>query len=965
MQKPVPEHLYRGELVAYPGPWAFDVGKRWIILVADEELVALSDPDRRLNLSLTTEPQVTSLRQICEEGRRVGARTLILAFDHFFAQYRPGQHKPRRLMPDSDAYIRRVAAISSFAQRYGLGLELSLLSPLEVGPAYRRATGESGLWLHYREGLRDPSTGLFSVQLWRQLSWANNKGIVNLEDAGIRAFAFRESPIPGTPYRVVDPAQIVEIHGRFTVARMPGTAGGTGDYRAERVIIGGHGGNSRARGLDRILVVQQYRSPEMDYFSPKALPFLKRLIDRYHAAGVRLNALYSDEMHIQQDWHYFHHHDNGAFAMRYASPGFAARFAMEYGDKHRDFAKYLVYFAWGQEDFVNDLSARSGAMHVFAGTVEGIHRTALFRSRYYRLLQDGVVDLFTKARRHAERKAGYRLESRAHATWAESPTCDCVNSGLENHYKYLYEYTSAFTWSNTVQQASSACADFFKWGDFLTGNGNDHAECGWADRDYLGLSLAASTGILNEVPYSYGAHWGFPDSLARRRQALVDASGASASQPFKVVQDAQHRDVDVLFLYPLDLVSVEERFGSWMTQYSNCNYITAPILAERGRVKKGAIEVAGRRFTTLVAMFEPFPSKKLVAMMRRFAAAGGRLVWSGPAPLLYSDGSSALAEWQDLFGIEHTPDLASGLLAPGQEVRFRGKFAGIPTQLILTDFIVDRIHPLIPRGGTATVATVKDRIVGTHRVLKGGGTATCLGFRPRDDQSASLGYETKTWFEILLRLGAYPATGRFREVNDNTDFISRTSDFLACRFPNGATAMAPHFRRVEEEWAGGFARDKKADGEYLRRNPPPPENFRISDFRINGHTIDYSGSGAMAFRSGSDGRLIAFAGRDCREITVDGKRTVFATKKVKEAAWAPVNEARKLANGAIVQIRFAGAEKIMIPWRQTCKVEVVAEGGAPGSRGMAIRHAFVAGAIELTIPRSCQGKWLYICARPA
>ena len=59
-------------------------------------------------------------------------------------------------MPDTDEYISKVAAISRFAAGYGLGLELSLLTPLELGKGYTARTGESGVWMHYREGLRDP-----------------------------------------------------------------------------------------------------------------------------------------------------------------------------------------------------------------------------------------------------------------------------------------------------------------------------------------------------------------------------------------------------------------------------------------------------------------------------------------------------------------------------------------------------------------------------------------------------------------------------------------------------------------------------------------------------------------------------------------------------------------------------------------------------------------------------------------
>ncbi|MBX7258886.1 MAG: hypothetical protein K1Y02_21160, partial [Candidatus Hydrogenedentes bacterium] len=196
---PVPEDVYKGELVAFPGPWSFQLGKSHIILVSDEELEFLSDPDKQFNMSLGLEPRMDSLRAVCERAKAAGHRTLTIAFDHFFQQYRPGQgDKPRRLTPDTDEYISRIAAVSKFAQEYGLGLELSLLSPLEIGPAYRAQTGESGTWMHYRKGIRDPQTGTYSVQLWQQRRWGNNKGAVLLEDAGVRVFAFKEKSIGGT-----------------------------------------------------------------------------------------------------------------------------------------------------------------------------------------------------------------------------------------------------------------------------------------------------------------------------------------------------------------------------------------------------------------------------------------------------------------------------------------------------------------------------------------------------------------------------------------------------------------------------------------------------------------------------------------------------------------------------------------------------------------------------------------------
>jgi hypothetical protein len=952
----VPENLYRGELVSYPGPWAFEIGKSAIILVSDQELEALADPDRVLNLSLTFDKTEASLRQLCERAQAAGQRTLIIAFDHFFGQYRPGQNQPRQLTPDMDEYVQRIAAISQFAAGYGLGLELSLLSPLEIGPAYSKRTGEAGTWMQYRKGLRDPATGAFSVQTWEQLRWANNKGVVELKQTGLRVFAFREDAVPGTPYRVVTPDSVREIKSAAKIERWTAADGAV----RRRVRIYGEG-DTELGPLDRVLVVLLYQTPEMDYFSPTALPFLNDLVDKYAAAGVKLNGLYADEMHIQQDWNYFGHHDHGELALRYVSAGLARRYAELYGPEFLDFAKYLVYFTHGQEDFASDLSAKQDIMHVFGASPQDIRRSALFRARYYRLLQDGVVDLFVRAKRHAEERMGHRLESRAHATWAESPTIDKWESGRENMFSHAYEYTSNFVWSNTVHQAAAACYDYFRWGDFLTGNGNDHAECGWLDRDYLGLALACSTGILNEVPYSYAAHWGMPAPLQQRRGILAAVYG-TAGGFMGMVQDMQHRDVEVLMLYPMDLVAVDERFGSWMSQYGYANLISADKLLERGRVAGNALEVAGRRFTTLVATFEPFPSRPLLDLLRQFAEAGGRLIWSGPPPLLDAAGADALAAWQDLFGVQYEPGLEEGLRSPGRQVRFEGPLAGVAPQTILTDFLVDRTYPVTPRAGVVSVARVKGKTVGTQRPLTGGGTATFLGYRPRDDQSGSLGEDVRNWFEVLNALGAYPATGRFAGVNDNTEVLSRTGPYLVCRFPNGTVALGTHLRDVEEDWPGGFARNEAEDRPYLERFTPAAINLNLKDIRVNGHTINsYAGVAPLAFRTDDQGRLLAFAGSWSDRVTIDGRETVFADKPLSLVAWAPVPQDRRVPGGAILSIRVQGEGVVRIPaFTLPAQVSVFAEGTTPGSRGEAIPSRREGDTLVFTVTATTTFHWFYV-----
>ncbi|HEY5913869.1 MAG TPA: hypothetical protein VJA21_25045 [Verrucomicrobiae bacterium] len=359
-------------------------------------------------------------------------------------------------------------------------------------------------------------------------------------------------------------------------------------------------------------------------------------------------------------------------------------------------------------------------------------------------------------RRRALKASACRPVSlRAHATWAQSPTIDLWHAGTLRHAPRQYEYTPDFVWSNTVHQSASACDDYFEWNEFLTGGGNDHAEGGWSDRNYYGVALACSTGILNRVPQAYAAAWGMPGEVHRRHQAVCDAFGASAHPWFQAVQDAQHRDTGVLMLYPLSLVACEERFGSWMTQYGYANYVTPRKLLERGRVTGGGnIEMAGRRLGTLAVLFEPLPPAELLPFLEQFAEAGGRLVWSGPPPRLDLAGQQVLARWQKLLAVKTLNFGIEGHAMPGREVHFTGALKSVPHQTVLTDFLVDLVYPVEADPEAEVVARLNQQVVGVHRATANGGSTTFLGFRPRDDQAVSLGTEVRTWFEILLAVGS-------------------------------------------------------------------------------------------------------------------------------------------------------------------------------------------------------------------
>jgi hypothetical protein len=246
-----------------------------------------------------------------------------------------------------------------------------------------------------------------------------------------------------------------------------------------------------------------------------------------------------------------------------------------------------------------------------------------------------------------------------------------------------------------------------------------------------------------------------------------------------------------------------------------------------------------------------------------------------------------------VFGVELLPtDDPLGQPMPGRQVVFSGALRRVPAQTILTDFVVDRVFPVQPIGRARPVATLATGrpegswCVGARKTYRSGGQAVYLGFRPRDDQAASTGVETRVWFETLCALGAYPASGVFDE-NDNPSVVSRTGDFLACAFPNGALAVCPHFKDYPENWPGGFFRDQEVDARIMAENPPPDDFFELRDWRVAGQSVTYAGRHAVAWRRDASGALIAFAGHDCVGIEIDGRNYRWSDAPV-DIGWHPL-----------------------------------------------------------------------------
>ena len=914
-----------------------------VILTSDQQLEELTNPDKKMDLSVGYNKNISSLREICEQAKSRGSSQLIVAFDEFFRQYRKDKGAERKLTPDMDEYVNKIKIISDFAKEYDLGLHLSLLSPLELGQAYKKQTGNSGRWLAYKVGFRDPKTGKFNIPVWQQLFWTNNKGKSPVRLKGVKAYAFKESG-GRIPYRVVKPDNIVRL------ADVQYEATDTMNYAApgigksiEMKLLHVFGNKPEHLGYDRVMVLLEYETQEIDYFNDDAPVFLRSLMKKYYDKGVNLTALYSDEMHIQQDWNYFSHHENGQLAARYLTQSMAETYFRKFGQPFDE--KYMLYFVYGAPNFEPFASSVVNMQYVMGETPEDIHRTFLLRDRYYKLLNNVVVDLFDDAKKYAESLFKRELKTSAHASWAESPTIDLWNTEKLPGFPSQYEYTSNFVWSNTVHQAAAACYDYFKWGEYLQPTGNDFAECGWSDRNYYGAAMAASIGVINKYPNAYAAAWGFPAKALERRMAINHAFGARPPHDISMITGGVHRDVDVLVLYPMSLVAVEERFGSWMTQYGYANYLSAQKLVQMGEIQdNGQIKVMDKNYGTIAVLFEPLPEKGLLDLLAQFVEKGGKVLWFGTPPLLDSEGTNCTTQWQLLSGVHYNFDEYMGEIATGKEITFHNSFSKVSKQTILTDFLVDRIYP-VESSENEVVARCDGKIIGVKNP-HGKGAFYYLGFRPRDDQSQSLGYETRTLFETLNEAGAYPPTGTIKGVNDNSSVVSRTSDYFVTTFPNSTTMIVRHYRTHRENWEGSYSRNTEKDDIALAKNPLPSDIVDLNNAAICGHRITYKGRQWLAFRADKN-NLAAFIGNDCKGITINDKVYTFSDQPLSKIAFIP-DTAQK---HTVYNIQITGAGTVTLPLfpdKKNLKIKV-------GKKIVPLKTTN--NGIELEIDDSISGKW--------
>ncbi len=808
-------------------------------------------------------PPGTTLNSFMKDAYERGCTRVEVSYDFFF-----GGSK-RENYPDDELTMRAYKVICESAKKYGMTFGASALSPLDVGGGYAKRHDDIGYTWQMEEGA--VVGGEYKITCRRQKQWYNNKGPIQLKLNRVMAVAFDEDIHMNGRDFVVAPESIIDISETARYEALEDTTVITSSgYSYDKINVFGKTDAKKSR----VLIIIEYATPEQDYFTPDAIDFVKGIMDKYNDLGVAFSGFYSDEMHIQFDWDLVEHFGPTEIKTRYVTDSLIKEYASRFGNEYLDFLKYMVYFAYTRHE---DGTFRN---HLMADGKDGVYKTVLFRKRYFEMLSRRIVDLAVEGKQYAESLFGAPIMTVAHATWQESPTCDHFSedyafSEANRREVCRYDYDKPYVWSSTIRENMSACGDYFRWNEFLTGSGTDHPEGGNTDRNYYAQAFAASLGTLNPFEHAYCASWGSPKPVIDRFTAVGNTYGTAYTLgDHTLVQNMRTRLSDVLMLYPTELNYAEERFGSWMVQYGYCDYITEEKLIQYAKpTDDGLLHVNGKKYRAVVALFEPFVDEVTLAMLVKFACAGGTVIWAGPAALRFEDGRDATGEFREVFGLQKIASLGEGIPMADQEVAFEGAFSGIAPMKILTDLLPDYIYP-VEASDAQIVARAGGSIVGTV-ASRGLGKMCYLGFRPRDDQSISTGKDVSTLFDILSALGAYaPDSLEKRSRPDSSRYIMNV-------FENGAIAVANHYRTFQEDWYGSFFRDEEEDKRLLEGRELPPYDIALENEVILGKTVSYKGSGCMTFNVDASGNLIGFAGEDTCGITVNGKAYELYSEKAK------------------------------------------------------------------------------------
>ena len=228
---------------------------------------------------------------------------------------------------------------------------------------------------------------------------------------------------------------------------------------------------------------------------------------------------------------------------------------------------------------------------------------------------------------------------------------------------------------------------------------------------------------------------------------------------------------------------------------------------------------------------------------------------------------------------------------------------------------------------------------------------TTLPVRQSQIFTTAAPFQTSVEINVLqgerMRASQNKSLGKFK-LNDNPTVVSRTKPYFASTFPNGTTCVVKHYRHHVESWTGGFSRNQKADSVALEANPLPSDSLELVDFQVNGNRINYSGRMNMAYRLDKDGRLTAFLGKGCKDITIDGTRYDLASTAA-DVFFAPTAD-----DPMVYEAQITGAAEVSLPLPSKAKKAQVLCGGN------VVPSKVSKGVLTFIVSPELSGQWLRI-----
>jgi len=253
-----------------------------LIITSDEEMEKLEhDPNMKVRAF------GVGFDDIAKQLQGFDGALINVAYDFFF-----GGNK-REYFPTSPQCMRTFKALHDVSRKYGVGFGASVLSQLDLGPAYYREKGRGGQTCQFQEGKISPE-GKFAIPIRIQQQWFHNKGPVKLYVKSVKAYAFRETRIGDSSYYAVDPDEILDISANVHLEREKEPEKTEVGYVYANGTVVGDVGSEVAAKCNRVLAVIVYDVEEMDYFHEDALAYITGMLDAHKAAGITYDSFYSD-----------------------------------------------------------------------------------------------------------------------------------------------------------------------------------------------------------------------------------------------------------------------------------------------------------------------------------------------------------------------------------------------------------------------------------------------------------------------------------------------------------------------------------------------------------------------------------------------------------------------------------------------------------------------------------------------